>query len=106
MKHEPTVSVVVAVHNMKEHIRQCIESVLDQTMSNLELILVDDVSTDGTSDIIRYYSQVDNRILLVWQKENGGAQLARNAGIAVASGNSSLHWITMIFLLPMPWNLP
>lgn len=86
MKHEPTVSVVVAVHNMKEHIRQCIESVLDQTMSNLELILVDDVSTDGTADIIRYYSQVDNRILLVWQKENGGAQLARNAGIAVASG--------------------
>lgn len=86
MKHSPIVSVVVAVHNMKEHIRQCIKSVLHQTMQDLELILVDDVSTDGTADIIREYAQLDKRINIVWQQENGGAQLARNAGIAISRG--------------------
>lgn len=86
MKRSPIVSVIVAVHNMKEHIRQCIESVLGQSMQDLELILVDDVSTDGTAEIIREYAQSDKRIRLVWQPQNGGAQLARNAGFAVSCG--------------------
>ena len=86
MKHNPIVSVVVAVHNMKEHIRQCIESVLNQSMQDLELILVDDVSTDGTADILREYAGKDRRVTLVWQQENGGAQVARNAGISVSCG--------------------
>lgn len=86
MKHSPTVSVVVAVHNMREHIRQCIESVLSQSLQELELILVDDVSTDGTADILREYAEKDKRITIVWQSQNGGAQLARNAGIAVSCG--------------------
>lgn len=86
MRHSPVVSVVVAVHNMREHIRQCIKSVLDQTIQDWELILVDDVSTDGTADIIRKYAQLDKRINILWQQENGGAQLARNAGIAVSKG--------------------
>ena len=86
MKNDPIVSVVVAVHNMKEHIRQCIDSVLNQSLQELELVLVDDVSTDGTADILREYAEKDGRIMLVWQPENGGAQLARNAGIAVSRG--------------------
>ena len=86
MKHKPIVSIIVAVHNMKEHIRQCIESVLNQSMQDLELILVDDVSTDGTADIIREYAGKDSRVTLVWQQENGGAQVARNAGISMSSG--------------------
>lgn len=86
MKHEPIVSVVVAVHNMKGHIRQCIDSVLSQSLQELELVLVDDVSTDGTADILREYAEKDKRVILVWQTENGGAQLARNAGIVVSSG--------------------
>ena len=86
MKHNPLVSVIVAVYNMKEHIRQCIESVLRQSMTDLELILVDDVSTDGTADILREYANMDKRIRLVWRDENGGAQLARNAGVAISSG--------------------
>lgn len=86
MKNDPIVSVVVAVHNMKEHIRQCIDSVLNQSLQELELVLVDDVSTDGTADILREYAEKDRRIMLVWQPENGGAQLARNAGIAVSRG--------------------
>lgn len=86
MKHNPIVSVIVAVHNMKEHIGQCIESVLGQSMQDIELILVDDVSTDGTDKILRDYAHQDSRIRLVWQAQNGGAQLARNAGFAVSCG--------------------
>lgn len=91
MRNEATatvsVSVVVAVHNMREHIRRCIESVLTQSLRNIELILVDDVSTDGTADILREYTLKDSRVSIVWQHRNGGAQLARNAGIEVSRGS-------------------
>lgn len=80
------VSVVVAVYNMRRHIRRCIESILTQSLREIELILVDDVSTDGTADILREYAGRDPRVSIVWQGANGGAQLARNAGIAVSRG--------------------
>ena len=81
-----SVSVVVAVHNMKEHIRQCIESVLTQSHADLELILVDDVSTDGTAEILHEYERKDDRVRVIHQSTNGGAQLARNAGVAASHG--------------------
>ncbi len=81
-----SVSVVVAVHNMREHIRQCIESVLGQSLHDIELILVDDVSTDGTADILKEYAGQDSRVHVVWQSQNEGAQVARNAGIDVSHG--------------------
>lgn len=81
-----SVSVIVAVYNMREHIRQCIESVLSQSLQDIELILVDDVSTDGTADILKEYATKDSRVIIVWQSSNGGAQLARNAGIGVSQG--------------------
>ena len=86
MSDSPIVSIVVAVFNMKEHIRQCIESVLGQSVQDIELILVDDVSTDGTANILKEYQQRDARVKVVWQKENAGAQVARNAGIEVSRG--------------------
>lgn len=81
-----SVSIIVAVHNMREHIRQCIESVLSQSLQDIELVLVDDVSTDGTADILEEYASADNRVRIVRQSRNGGAQLARNAGIDVSKG--------------------
>lgn len=81
-----SVSIIVAVHNMREHIRQCIESVLYQSLQDIELILVDDVSTDGTADILKEYALKDSRAHIVWQSRNGGAQLARNAGFEVSRG--------------------
>ena len=86
MKNNPLVSIIVAVYNMKEHIRQCIESVLNQSYDTLELILVDDVSNDGTADIIREYADSDRRVTIIRHKENSGAQIARNSGIAVSQG--------------------
>lgn len=81
-----SVSVVVAVHNMRRHIGRCIESVLTQSIGDIELILVDDVSTDGTADILKEYAAGDNRVHIVWQEHNVGAQLSRNAGIEASCG--------------------
>ena len=94
------VSVIVAVHNMREHIRQCIESVLNQSFRDLELILVDDVSTDGTAEILREYALRDHRVNIVWQSSNGGAQLARNAGVEVSHGEYIITLDPDDFLAP------
>lgn len=83
---EPSVSVVVAVYNMRRHIRQCIESVLAQSLRDMELILVDDASTDGTASILEEYARADSRVSILRQESNGGAQLARNAGIRLSRG--------------------
>ncbi len=85
---------------MRQHIGQCIESVLAQSLGAVELILVDDVSTDGTADILREYAQRDPRIRLVWQRENGGAQVARNAGIDISRGEYILTLDHDDFLAP------
>ena len=78
MSNSPIVSIVVAVFNMKEHIRQCIDSVLGQSVQDIELILVDDVSTDGTDSILKEYLQHDSRVKVVWQ---GSAQ-CWNSGVS------------------------
>ena len=80
------VSVIVAVYNMKEHLRQCVESVLAQTLKDVEVVCVDDVSTDGSLDLMHTLAQEDSRVKVVEQQVNGGAQLARNAGILASSG--------------------
>lgn len=80
------VSVIVALYNSERYIRECIDSVLNQSLKDIELICVDDVSTDSTPQILSEYASRDSRIKIVRQQENGGAQLARNAGIAIAKG--------------------
>ena len=80
------VSVIVAVYNMKEHLRQCVESVLAQTLKDVEVVCVDDVSTDGSLELLHTLAQEDSRVKVLEQKVNGGAQLARNAGILASSG--------------------
>lgn len=80
------VSVIVAVYNMEKHLRQCVESVLNQTLANVEVVCVDDVSTDGSLELLRQLAQEDSRVKVLEQEVNGGAQLARNAGILASSG--------------------
>lgn len=79
------VSVVIPVYNVKEYLADCLDSVLIQTYKNIQIILVDDGSTDGCSEICRYYAQKDDRIEVVY-KSNGGLSDARNAGIQKARG--------------------
>ena len=81
-----TVSVIVPVYNVKKYLGKCIDSIINQTYKNLEIILVDDGSTDGSEVICDEYKQKDDRIIVI-HKENGGLSDARNAGIDISTGD-------------------
>lgn len=82
---ESLISLIVAVYNIEEYIPRCIESILAQTYRNLEIILVDDGSTDRSGEICDDYATLDARIHVI-HKKNGGLSDARNAGLDVATG--------------------
>lgn len=79
------ISVIIPVYNVKQYLERCVESVIAQTYKELEIILVDDGSTDGSADICDNYGKKDNRIVVV-HKSNGGLSSARNAGMNIATG--------------------
>ena len=79
------VSVIVPIYKVEGCLKICIESILNQTYSNLEIILVDDGSPDNCGQICDEYAIKDFRIQVI-HKENGGLSDARNAGIEVATG--------------------
>lgn len=81
----PEISVVVPVYNVRDYLRKNIESILAQTFTDYELILVNDGSKDDSLSILREYEQKDDRITVI-DKPNGGLSDARNAGMAIASG--------------------
>lgn len=86
IKNNKTVfSIIVPAYNSAEYIKKCIESVLEQTYSRFELILVDDGSLDTTLEICKAYAEKDSRIR-VFHKENGGHTSARNEGLKNAIG--------------------
>lgn len=79
------VSIIIPIYNTEKYLKRCLDSVFGQDYDNIEVILVDDGSTDGSSDIIKEYLQQHNNAILIKQ-ENGGVGAARNAGLAVATG--------------------
>ena len=79
------ISIIISVYNIASYIERCVYSILEQTYSNLEVILVDDGSTDESGRICDELRKLDNRIVVV-HKTNGGNASARNAGIDVAKG--------------------
>lgn len=79
-------SVIVAVYNVKPYIAQCIDSICGQTYSNMEIILVDDGSTDGSGEICDAFARKDQRIHVIHQK-NKGLSGARNAALDVMKGD-------------------
>ena len=81
----PRVSIIVPVYNCEPFLRECLDSALAQRFADLELILVDDGSPDGSGTIIDDYALKDSRIRIIHQ-ENGGQSAARNAGLDTASG--------------------
>lgn len=81
----PKVSIVVPVYNVERYVDKCIESMLAQTYTNLEIVLVNDGSTDGSGTICDRWAAKDNRIKVI-HKENGGVASARNAGIENSMG--------------------
>lgn len=79
------ISIIVPVYNVQEYLKNCINSILNQSYKNIEIILVDDGSTDESSSICDLYVKKDNRIKVI-HKENGGLSDARNVGIKSARG--------------------
>lgn len=82
----PRISIIVPVYNIEEYLPRCIESILNQTYTNLQLVLVDDGSKDKSGEICDSYAKLDNRVIVV-HKENGGSSSARNVGIQTATGD-------------------
>jgi len=82
---QPKVSVIIPVYNLATFLRRCLDSVVRQTLKDIEIICINDGSTDNSSVILREYEKEDDRVLVV-DKENGGPGLARNTGIRMARG--------------------
>lgn len=80
------ISIIIPVYNAQEYLSKNIESILQQSHQNLELILVDDGSKDDSASLMRYYGERDSRIKNLFQ-ENSGAPTARNYGLSIASGD-------------------
>lgn len=88
---KPKISVIVPVYNVEKYLHKCVDSILKQTLSDIELILVDDGSPDGSGAICDEYAQKDSRVKVI-HKPNGGVSSARNAGIEVARG----EWLCFV----------
>jgi len=88
---EKMISVIIPVYNVEKYLRNCVESVCYQTMKDLEIILVDDGSTDRSGEMCDEFAMQDNRIVVI-HKENGGLVSARQAGLNVASGDF-IGWV-------------
>lgn len=86
MTNMPLVSVVMPVYNVSKYLRQAIESVLDQTYRNLELIMIDDCSSDESLQIMKEYARKDDRIVVLANDTNQGVASTRNKGIQAARG--------------------
>ena len=80
------VSIIIPVYNVEKYLIQCLESVINQTYKNLQIILINDGSTDKSYEICLKYSQKDNRIVLINQ-ENKGSASAKNKGLRIAYGD-------------------
>ena len=102
-KMNELVSIIVPAYNAEAYLNRCIDSILSQTYRNIEIILVDDGSTDNTPVLCDEYSEQHKDIIKVIHKENGGVSSARNIGIDTASGDyyafvDSDDWIADDFI--------
>ena len=91
MVKRPKVSVILPIYNVENYLSRCLESLMNQTLLDIEIIGVNDGSKDRSADILRQYMALDSRIQMI-DKENGGTASARNAGLDAAAGE-------MIFFL-------
>lgn len=82
----PKVSVIIPVYNVEPYLRECLDSVIHQTLGDIEIICIDDKSTDGSLEILREYATRDSRIAVIQAEVNGGLSAARNRGMDAATG--------------------
>lgn len=82
----PQITVLVAVYNTERYLPQCLQSLCAQTLSDIQIVCIDDCSTDHSPDILQHYAQLDKRIVLLKTPHNSGQAVARNLGLTVAQG--------------------
>lgn len=88
---EPIVSIVVPVYNTANYLRECLDSIITQSLKEIEIICVNDGSSDNSREILEEYRQKDSRVVVVTQK-NQGVSIARNAGVSIALGKY-IHFV-------------
>lgn len=89
--HYPLVSIIIPVYNVEKYLPKCIDSILNQTYQNIEIVLVNDGSNDSSRQICDEYAVIDSRILVI-HKDNGGVSSARNRGLDIATG----EWVLFV----------
>lgn len=85
MEEQPLVSIIIPIYNVEKYLNRCIDSALNQTLKNIEIILVDDESPDNCPLICDKYAEIDKRIKVI-HKRNEGLGYARNSGLAISKG--------------------
>lgn len=80
------VSVIIPIYNVEEYLEKCLDSVINQTYKDLEIICVNDCSPDNSAEILQRYAEKDSRIKIVNREKNGGLSAARNSGLDIATG--------------------
>lgn len=90
MEQMPKVSIIVPVYNVERYLRQCLDSLVNQTYQNIEIICVDDGSTDASSEILTEYALKNSKVRVIRQ-ENSGLSVARNVGFSFATGEYVMY---------------
>ncbi len=97
------VSIIIPVYNTEQYLKQCLDSIINQTFQDIEIIVVNDGSTDNSSNIIKEYQQKDKRIVSIIFSEHKGVSDAKNEGIKIAKGKyitfvDSDDWVTKDYI--------
>ena len=96
--NNPKISVIVPVYNVEKYLSECLDSIINQTLKDIEIICVNDGSTDNSLSILKEYASKDNRIKII-DKENEGLGYTRKVGLDNATGDYILFVIVMITTL-------
>ena len=96
------ISIIIPVYNTEKYLKKCLDSIINQTLKSLEIICIDDCSTDNSLNILKEYQLKDKRIKIIEQKENKGQGVARNLGLNIAEGEyigfiDSDDWVDLNF---------
>lgn len=83
---QPSVSIIVPCYNVAKHLESCLQSLVNQSLSNIEIICIDDKSNDDTLTILKKYAKEDSRIIVRAMRKNSGVSMSRNRGLALARG--------------------
>ena len=86
MKNQPQISVIIPIYNTEKYLKKCLNSIVNQTLKEIEIICVDDGSTDSSLSILQEYAKKDKRVKIIEKKISTGAGDSRNQGIKIANG--------------------